>query len=314
MCNVNKIVNLIRKININAVIRENEPLNTHNCFQTGGTADLFIEPSSPQELLAVMKVLKQEGIPRFILGGGANILVSDKGVRGAVIHTGRLNRISLENDSLILGVGLPVSEASLKAARWGLRGLQFIYGMPGSVGGALWMNARCYSGEISHIFEWADIINEEMEIERIPYREEDWAYKKSPFQRRDCVILSGAFRMERASARDLLNKMDQIKQDRKQKGHYRAPCAGSTFKNNRDFGFPSGVLIEKAGLKGRRLGGAAVSDWHGNILINEKDATSAEIAELMHLVQEKVREETGFLLEAEVLKIGEWEADDGKSD
>ncbi len=287
-------------------MKENEPLNIHTTFQTGGPADIFAEPDSPEELRNLLLTLKDLKIPRFILGGGANILVSDKGIRGAVISMKRLNRIGLDRNTLVLGAGLEVSLGALKAARWGLGGLEFIYGMPGSVGGALWMNARCYGGEISRIFQWADILNENLEPERIHFREEDWDYKRSPFQDRECVILSGAFRMRKEASTELIKEMEAIREDRKQKGHYRAPCGGSTFKNNRAFGAPSGVLIEQAGLKGTRIGGAAVSDWHGNILINENGATSEDISRLIELVQNRVREKTGFYLEPEVLKVGEW--------
>ena len=312
ICNVYKLVNLNRKININGILREDEPLNIHNTFQTGGKADIYAEPANRKELLLLLKVLREENIPWFILGGGANILISDRGVRGAVINMGRLNRIALDHtpcsgDTLIMEAGLGISRGAEKAARWGLKGMEFIYAMPGSVGGALWMNARCYGGEISHIFSWADIVNENLDMERIFFKEDDWMYKKSPFQNRDCVILSAAFRVNKGNRKELQKKMAFIREDRASKGHFRAPCAGSTFKNNRDFGVPSGILIEKAGLKGTRLGGAAVSDWHGNILINEKDASSAEIAELIELVQKTVQKETGFLLEPEVLKIGEWD-------
>ena len=306
MCNVYKLENIRKKINIKGLMREDEPLKRHNTFRTGGPADLYIEPSGPEELLKVLRVLQEEGIPRFILGGGANILVSDRGFRGAVIHTGRLKRITLNGNILVLEAGLPVADASLKAGRWGLEGLEYLSAMPGTVGGALWMNARCYNGEISHNFLWADIINEKLEIERIPFRKEEWDYKKSPFQNRNCVILAGAFAMKRGDRHQLLCRMEQIEQDRRAKGHFKAPCAGSTFKNNRAFGAPSGVLIEQAGLKGLRIGGAAVSDWHGNILINSDNASSDDIAALIELVRQKVQETSGCLLEPEVIKIGDW--------
>ncbi len=301
-----KVEKIRKKINIKGPVREQEPLNSHTTFQTGGPADIYMEPEDTEELIRIVRALKELEIPCFILGGGANILVSDKGVRGVVISTSRLNRIGLTGEVLTLESGLDISLAALKAGRWGLAGLEFIYGMPGSVGGALWMNARCYGGEISRSLIWTEILNEKLERERIPFRESDWDYKVSPFQNRECVILSAAFRMQRKKASDLISRMDDIKNDREQKGHYRAPCGGSTFKNNRSFGAPSGVLIERAGLKGTRIGGAAVSSWHGNILINENHATSTEIASLIELVQQKVQAETGYLLEPEVLKVGEW--------
>jgi len=314
MCTVYKVLNLAEKINIKGLLRTNEPLSGHTTFRTGGPADLFIQPADRRELLNLLRLLKREGVPWFILGGGANILVADRGFRGVVIDMKRINRIALNGTVLTLDAGLAVSDGALKAARWGLKGLEFIYAMPGSVGGALWMNARCYSGEISRPFLWADIINENLEFERVYYDSREWEYKKSPFQNRRCVILAGAFRLERGDRRHLTRQMDEIREDRIAKGHFRAPCAGSTFKNNRAFGAPSGQIIEQAGLKGLRIGGAAVSPWHGNILINENNATSGEIARLIEKVQKEVQDRTGFLLEPEVLKIGEWEAEHAESD
>ena len=301
-----KVEKIRKKINIKGPVREREPLNTHTTFQTGGPADIYMEPEDPEELIRIIIGLNELEIPWFILGGGANILVSDKGVRGAVISTKRLSRIGLTGDILTMEAGLDISQGALKAGRWGLGGLEFIYGMPGSVGGALWMNARCYGGEISRNLLWTEILNEQNERERVPFRESDWDYKVSPFQNRECVILSAAFRMHREKTQVLIPRMDEIKNDRERKGHYRAPCGGSTFKNNRSFGSPSGILIEQAGLKGTKIGGAAVSSWHGNIVINENHASSAEIARLIELVQQRVQEETGYLLEPEVLKVGEW--------
>ncbi|MDC7233134.1 MAG: UDP-N-acetylmuramate dehydrogenase [Spirochaetales bacterium] len=310
-----KLINLNRKINIRGIIREEEPLNKHTSFRCGGCADLFAVPADEEDLIQLLRELKEMNIPWFILGGGANVLVSDKGIRGMVISMENLDDVSLKEHVLTVGAGMAVSDAAAYAADQGLEGLEFIYAMPGSVGGALWMNARCYDSEIAVVLRGATILNAELNKEYIPFREEDWEYKKSPFQNRNCIILSAEFSLKQGKSEDLWTRMLEIRRDRDEKGHFRAPCGGSTFKNNRAFGAPSGKLIEEAGLKGTRIGGAAVSEWHGNILINENDATAGEISDLIKLVQDKVYRQTGFLLEPEVLKVGEWEEDgDAESD
>ena len=311
---VYKLSNLNRKINIRGNIREEEALKSHTSFRTGGKADLFAEPADEEDMIQLLKELKELEVPWFILGGGANILVSDKGIRGMVISMVNLDSMKLKGTALTLGAGMPVSDGAAYAADKGLKGLEFIYAMPGSVGGALWMNARCYDGEVASVLKGATILNEDLEKEYIPFKSEDWDYKKSPFQNRNCIILSAEFSLIQGESGKLWKRMLEIRKDRDDKGHFRAPCGGSTFKNNRAFGAPSGKLIEEAGLKGMRLGGAAVSDWHGNILINEKNATASEISSLICLVQKKVQEKTGFLLEPEVLRVGDWEDEDAKSD
>ncbi|QEN08023.1 UDP-N-acetylmuramate dehydrogenase [Oceanispirochaeta crateris] len=311
---VYKLIDLKRKINIRGSLREQESLKNLTSFRLGGKADLYAEPSDEEDLLHLLRALKEMEIPWFILGGGANILISDRGIRGMVISMTRLDSISKKESSLTLGAGLPVSDGAAYAADKGLKGLEFIYAMPGSVGGALWMNARCYGGEIAGILKGATIINENLEREYVPFKTNEWNYKKSPFQNRNCIILSAEFSLERAVPSDLWIEMKRIRKDREDKGHFRAPCAGSTFKNNRAFGAPSGQIIEDAGLKGYRIGGAAVSDWHGNILINEKDATAEELDKLIKFVQERVQEKTGFLLEPEVIRVGDWRSIDAESD
>jgi len=311
---VYKLINLKRKINIKGLLRENEPLRNHTSFRIGGRADLYAEPQDREDLLMLLRGLKDLEIPWFILGGGANILVSDRGFRGVVISMSRFDTVSLRGNVLSLGAGLPVTDGAAYAADRGFKGLDFIYAMPGSVGGALWMNARCYEGEISRIFKSALIINEGLELEKVSFNKDQWSYKKSPFQERNCIIVSAEFNLTSGVPSLLWSRMIQIRKDRIDKGHFRAPCGGSTFKNNRAFGAPSGKIIEGAGLKGLRLGGAAVSDWHGNILINENNATSSEMFRLIRYVQERVFKQTGFQLETEVIMVGDWEEDYAESD
>jgi len=270
-------------------------------------ADLYAEPQDKEDLLILLRDLRDLQIPWFILGGGANILVSDRGFRGMVISMIRFDSVALKGNVLTLGAGLPVTDGSAYAADRGYRGLDFIYAMPGSVGGALWMNARCYEGEVAGIFKSALIINEDLELEEVPFDDNQWGYKKSPFQERNCIILSAEFNLAKGVPSELWKRMREIRKDRTDKGHFRAPCGGSTFKNDRTFGAPSGKIIEEAGLKGLRLGGAAVSDWHGNILINENNATADEMLRLIRFVQERVFEQKGFQLEPEVILVGDWE-------
>ncbi len=303
-----------KNLNIRGSLGENIPLKDFTTFKTGGPAALFARPEDEEDLKNLLVQLRQQNIPWFILGEGANILVSDKGIPGAVISMAHLNKVEETPVGLNFGAGLTISQAAEAAAERGLAGLEFFYAMPGSVGGALWMNARCYGGEISQIFQGATILNEKLEKEYINFKAEEWNYKKSPFQNRPCIILSGDFALHPGNRKELERKMEEIRLDRETKGHFKAPSGGSTFKNNRAFGAPSGKLIEDAGLKGLRLGGAAVSPWHGNILINENNARAADIDRLIRLVQEKVQKKTGFLLEAEVLKVGDWEDADAESD
>jgi UDP-N-acetylmuramate dehydrogenase len=311
---VYKLVNLIRKINIRGDLREQWPLKDYTSFRIGGNADIFAEPDDEEDLISLIRQLRELELPWFILGGGANVLISDRGVRSVVISMARLDTMELKGNLLRLAAGMSVSDGCAYAADKGLKGLEFIYAMPGSVGGALWMNARCYGSEIAAVLKGAEILNEDLEREYLPFQAEEWEYKKSPFQKRKCIILSADFHLEPGIPAELWKRMKEIRTDREEKGHFRAPCGGSTFKNNRDFGAPSGKLIEEAGLKGLSIGGAAVSSWHGNILINRDHATAGEMDRLIRLVQERVLEKTGFLLEPEVLKIGDWEASDAESD
>jgi len=210
---------------------------------------------------------------------------------------------------LVLGAGLRVSDAAWRSGSSGLKGLDFLFGMPGSVGGALWMNARCYDEEIADKVAWVEVMNRAGTISRLPMRRKNWSYKHSPFQSaagRDLIILRAAFTVSPGAPGEIKKSMREKRDDREKKGHYRAPCAGSAFKNNRAFGAPSGVLIDNCGLKGLKIGRASVAPWHGNIIINEGGARASDIRGLLEKVAAEVEQSTGFRMESEILMRGGW--------
>jgi UDP-N-acetylmuramate dehydrogenase len=303
---VTKLSEKIKKINIQGSIGFDVVLKDYTTFKTGGPADIFVKASVAEDIILCRKFSQENNIPFFVLGGGANILVSDAGIRGLTLFTGEMRKCSVQGNDLIAQAGITMNELAQNAFEFGLTGLEFIYGMPGTAGGALWMNARCYGGEISEIFKWADIINEANELERIEYTKEDWSYKVSPFQNRDNIIVQCCFSLSTGEKEDINAQMNKNYTDRKEKGHFNAPCAGSVFKNNRTFGKPSGQIIDEAGLRGYKIGKAAVSDFHANIIINEGDARASDILELINFVRKNVKERTGFDLEPEVIPVGDW--------
>ena len=297
--------------NIQGQLLTSEPMWRHTTFQVGGPADYFAIPEGEEDLRHLLTSAHSAEVPVFILGGGSNLLVADEGIRGIVVDMRRFGEYRLEGDLLVSGAGLEVSDIAWESGTQGYAGLEYFYGMPGSVGGAIWMNARCYGGEIADVLSWVDVMNFDGEVERIPMKKQDWGYKISPFQSGNRVILRAAFHLQFGDSTSLRIVMKERRDDREAKGHYRAPCAGSAFKNNRGFGSPSGVLIDSCGLKGRRSGGAAVSDWHGNIIINDQGAHARDILALLEEVAREVQQSTGFLMEREILAVGDWEEDDG---
>jgi UDP-N-acetylmuramate dehydrogenase len=298
----------------------NEPMSLHTTFKVGGPADVWLRPhgdSFPAFCAELIFRTRREGIPFFILGGGANIVVSDKGIRGIVLDMGAWEgesvwSICADEGELVLKSGTIIDAAVDIAAASRLGGLEFLAGMPGTVGGAVWMNARCYGKEIADVLSWVEYIDfsgeEEPQIKRITIGDSPakagFDYKKSPFQKMDCLILSAAFKLKKCDKEKSLIEMEEKRQDRQEKGHYLFPCAGSAFKNNRDFGKPTGQIIDELGLKGRQIGGAQIAPFHGNIVINTGGATSADIRALMDDVAAKVKAATGFILESEIIFVG----------
>jgi UDP-N-acetylmuramate dehydrogenase len=231
--------------------------------------------------------------------------VADKGVRGVTLNLTSLSAWNHGGDVLTTQAGLDVSAAAEAGRANGFSCLEFLNAMPSTVGGAVYMNARCYGSEIADVLIDATVVENGME-RTLPFRKEEWDYKISPFQNQTGVIVQARFRTKPAAAADIEAVMTANKTDRESKGHFRLPCAGSVFKNNHAFGAPSGVLIDRVGLKGLRRGKAVVSDWHANIIVNEGGATAADLRALVTDVKQRVASATGFTLEEEVLYIGDW--------
>jgi UDP-N-acetylmuramate dehydrogenase len=299
----------------NVDVRYNVPMAEFTTFKVGGSADCRLSPygeAFPSFSASLLCMARNAGIPVFILGGGANIVVSDNGIRGIVLDTGAWKGKNLTEEGVIFYSGTSIDEAVDCAVGDCLSGMEFLAGMPGTIGGAVYMNARCYGREIADILVWTEILDftacahgGEPEIKRIAANKEDFGYKRSPFQGKDCLILSSCFRLKQENKESILNEMKKNRRDRNEKGHYLFPCAGSAFKNNRDFGKPTGQIIDELGMKGFSVGGAQIAPFHGNIVINTGGATSAEIRALMNIVSEKVRTATGFILEPEIIFVGE---------
>jgi UDP-N-acetylmuramate dehydrogenase len=296
-------------------VRYNEPMSEHCTFKAGGPADCFIRPSGegfPEFAATLIANARTENIPVFFLGGGANILVADAGIRGIVVDTGDWKGETGHRQKegiLEFRAGTSLDSAAEIAAEAGLSGLEFLAGMPGSIGGAVWMNARCYGREIADALFETEIIDfsaPQPEPQRLPAHRSEFGYKFSPFQKRDVLILSTAFQLTPGDKDKIRAEMDAHRADREVKGHYRYPSAGSVFKNNPAFGKPSGKIIDELGLCGIRKGGAQVAPWHGNIIINSGGASASDIRALIDEVATQVKAATGFVLETEVLFVGEW--------
>lgn len=304
-------------------LRFDEPMSAHTTFRAGGPADLWIRPADgfPEYAAALVREARAAGIPVFILGGGANLVVADEGIRGIVLDTGGHSGVEAEaartdgETALFFRSGTPVDEAVEYAAAHGLSGLEFLAGMPGSVGGALWMNARCYEQSVSDVLVEAEVIDlgggpggegggAGTGRRRIPRREEEFGYKTSPFQSMDALITGGVFALKRRPENEIRRIIEERRRDREEKGHYRYPSAGSVFKNSRALGKPTGAIIDALGLRGLSVGDAQVAPWHGNIIINRGNAAGSQIRELIRIVHERVRAAAGIELECEVLFAG----------
>ena len=279
-----------------------EVMKNHTSFKIGGKTDYFVNVCSLQELKAVIKKAKELKIPYFILGKGSNLLVSDKGIDGIVICLTSLNKITVLGDEIIADAGASLAHVCMKAYENGLTGLEFAYGIPGTIGGGLYMNAGAYGGEMSQVVASAECIDSDANTEMIDISEMQLGYRTSIFKTNGKIITSVKFKLKKGNCDEIKVKMDDYMSRRKDKQPLEYPSAGSTFK--RPEGYFAGALIEKNNLKGFSIGGAMVSEKHAGFVINYSNATSEDVKNLIKEIQKKVLENDNVSLEPEVIFVG----------
>lgn len=284
------------------VYKLNEPMSCHTSFKIGGAADIFISVSSANELSAVFKKCGELNIPRFIIGKGSNLLVSDLGLEGAVISLLGLNGISVSGEEITCGAGAALSDICRAALRSSLTGLEFAYGIPGSIGGAVYMNAGAYGGEISGAVLSAECMTADGSTVKVEAKDMNFGYRKSVFKENGTTVISAVLRLQKGEKKEIEEKMEDYISRRKSKQPLEYPSAGSFFK--RPEGYFAGALIEKNGLKGASVGGAQVSCKHAGFIINRGGATAADVMKLSRKVSDTVLAKDGVKLEREVIFIG----------
>lgn len=281
---------------------KNEPMKNHTTFKIGGPADYLVSVSSKEQLTEVIALAKQCLIPFMILGKGSNVLVSDKGIEGVVITLSGMDEITVNSNEITAGAGASLASVCVKALENSLTGLEFAYGIPGSVGGGLYMNAGAYGGEMSQVTLSAEYVDFDGNIGVIDAKDMLLGYRTSIFKRDNKVITSVKFRLAKGEQSEIKAKMDDFICRRKSKQPLEYPSAGSTFK--RPEGHFAGALIEKCGLKGTAVGGAKVSEKHAGFVINSSGATGEDVLNLIKKVQKTVFENENVKLEPEIIFIG----------
>ena len=296
---------LISKLSqANISISLDEPMKSHTTFKTGGNASVFICPKNESELSEVLKIINSFELKPFILGNGSNLLVSDEGITDRpVIYIGEaFNHIKLIDENTIeVGAGAMLTAPCRFALEHSLTGLEFAFGIPGSCGGAAYMNAGAYGGEMKDVIVRCNHIDFNGNPGHFDASELDFGYRHSVYSEKDCVITSIVFSLKKGDKEEINAKMRELLQRRKDKQPLEYPSAGSVFK--RPEGYFAGALIEQSGLKGKRIGGAMVSEKHSGFIINYDNATTKDVLDLVKFCQDTVMEKFGVMLEREIKSV-----------
>lgn len=282
-----------------------EPMSRHTTFRIGGPADYFVLPHSSGELAAVIALCRESAVPWYVIGNGSNLLVGDKGVRGVVIQLFKnFQKIVIEEETAVLQAGVINSLAAKRLLDAELTGFEFAAGIPGTIGGAVVMNAGAYGGEMKDIVSSVTVLDENGALQTLPADELEFGYRTSIVARRGYVVTEVTLALQRGCREEIAARMEELKERRITKQPLEYPSAGSTFK--RPEGYFAGKLIMDAGLRGFSVGGAQVSEKHCGFVINTGGATAADVAALMEAVQDTVEKKFGVRLEPEVKRLGEF--------
>lgn len=281
-----------------------EDMKKHTTFQAGGPAEYYVRPKRSQ-IQPVLSLCRQYGIPWMVIGNGSNLLAGDKGIPGVVMEIGRMaDGIAITEETLIAEAGALLSSVARQAAQQELAGMEFAAGIPGSVGGAVVMNAGAYGGEMKQILRKVTVLTEEGREKELSLEELELGYRQSCIARNHYIVLEAEFGLAKGRKEEILLRMEELREKRREKQPLEYPSAGSTFK--RPEGYFAGKLIEDAGLRGYQVGGAQVSEKHCGFVINKGNASAAEIRRLILDVQAQVEAKFGVRLEPEVKFIGEF--------
>lgn len=279
-----------------------EPMSRHTTFKIGGNADIFVKVKTEDELKTVLSLTKEFNLPLLLLGKGSNLLVSDKGIAGVVISLDGLDSVTVDGDTVTCGAGASLRAVCLAAQKSSLSGLEFAYGIPGTVGGALYMNAGAYGGEMSQVVVSATVLDRDGNIKLFNSEQMKLGYRVSAFKNTDLIITSVTLKLKHGNADEIKAAMDDFFSRRRNKQPLEFPSAGSTFK--RPEGYFAGALIEKNNLKGASVGGAQVSQKHAGFVINTGNATCEDVLSLIKKVKDTVKQADGVDLEPEVIFVG----------
>lgn len=286
-------------------VKVNEPMKKHVTFRVGGPADYFLTPENVEQVQKIVIFLKENNIPYYIVGNGSNLLVGDLGFRGAIVQIyQKMNLIRTEGEYIYADAGALLSKIAAEALSKELTGFEFASGIPGTLGGAVMMNAGAYGGEIKQVIQEATVLTQEGEIVKRTVDEMEFSYRSSIFSKNGDIVLSAVLKFEKGNKEAIRARMDELKEQRVTKQPLEYPSAGSTFK--RPEGYFAGKLIQDAGLRGFQVGGAQVSEKHCGFVINKDHATAADIVSLMEQVSDKVEAQFGVRLEPEVKRLGEF--------
>ena len=301
-----KIIERFSNLLGNEKVRINEPMNRHTTFRIGGPADYFLLPSSSEEVKGILEICKEESLQYFILGNGSNLLVSDEGYRGVIIQLYRnYGGLTVEGTEIRAGAGVLLSQIAAAARNESLTGFEFAGGIPGTLGGAVVMNAGAYGGELKDVLKEAVVMDREGNIFTVPVEKLAMGYRTSLVKTAGYLVLEVVIFLKKGSQEEIRDTMKDLADRRISKQPLEYPSAGSTFK--RPEGYFAGKLIMDAGLRGYQVGGAQVSEKHCGFVINKGNATAADVCRLMADVQAKVQEQFGVTLEPEVKFLGDFD-------
>ncbi|WP_209125816.1 UDP-N-acetylmuramate dehydrogenase [Alkalihalobacillus sp. BA299] len=303
-----QFIQQLREKDIGKVLVQ-EPLANHTTWKIGGPAEVLVEPKNIETLKELMGMIRKGGVPWRVIGRGSNLLVRDLGIEGVVIKLGDgISHLDINGEEITVGGGYSVIKLAMIISKKGLSGLEFASGIPGSVGGAVFMNAGAHGSDISQILTKAHILFEDGTMKWLTNEELEFSYRTSKLQKEKGICVEAAFQMKAGDREEIVKVMQKNKDYRRISQPWNYPCAGSVFRNP----LPNyaGQLIEKAGLKGFQLGGAQVSEMHGNFIVNIEDAKADDVLSLIQHIKDTIREKFNVEIETEVEIVGKKENND----